>query len=236
MSKRIFALLLALALLLSLCACGKEGAGKGEAPVRSGNTDAGDGSAEMVPGYISQVIELPEGCSSVRLMTIEGDKLLAVCGGMHYALVALHVRVQTAAAYERLGKHEDARAWLADALRDAEPDGLVMPFVENYGYLAPLLSREVRSGLTARIIELGEAAQRRGAGETLPAVLAALTAREVEVVRLIAQRLSNREIAEKLFLSEGSVKQYVKTIYDKLHIEGDTRTKRRRLAALMQKT
>ena len=43
-------------------------------------------------------------------------------------------------------------------------------------------------------------------------------------------------IAEKLFLSEGSVKQYVKTIYDKLHIEGDTRTKRRRLAALMQKT
>ena len=35
MSKRIFALLLALALLLSLCACGKEGAGKGEAPVRS---------------------------------------------------------------------------------------------------------------------------------------------------------------------------------------------------------
>ena len=163
-------------------------------------------------------------------------ELLAVCEGMHYALVALHVRVQTAVAYERLGKHEDARAWLADALRDAEPDGLVMPFVENYGYLAPLLSREVRSGLTARIIELGEAAQRRGAGETLPAVLAALTAREVEVVRLIAQRLSNREIAEKLFLSEGSVKQYVKTIYDKLHIEGDTRTKRRRLAALMQKT
>ena len=81
MSKRIFALLLALALLLSLCACGKEGAGKGEAPVRSGNTDAGDGPAKMVPGYISQVIELPEGCSSVRLMTIEGDKLLAVCGG-----------------------------------------------------------------------------------------------------------------------------------------------------------
>ena len=163
-------------------------------------------------------------------------ELLAVCEGMHYALVALHVRIQTAVAYERLGKHEDARAWLADALQDAEPDGLVMPFVENYRYLAPLLSREVRSALTARIIELGEAAQRRGAGETIPAVLAALTAREVEVVRLIAQRLSNREIAEKLFLSEGSVKQYVKTIYDKLHIEGDTRTKRRRLAALMQKT
>lgn len=40
----------------------------------------------------------------------------------------------------------------------------------------------------------------------------------------MAQRLSNREIAEQLFLSEGSVKQYVNQIYSKLHIEGDTRT------------
>lgn len=47
------------------------------------------------------------------------------------------------------------------------------------------------------------------------------------------QRLSNREIAERLFLSEGSVKQYVKQIYSKLHIEGDTRTKRRQLSGLL---
>ena len=46
--------------------------------------------------------------------------------------------------------------------------------------------------------------------------------------------LSNREIAEKLFLSEGSVKQYVNQIYSKLHIEGDTRTKRQRLAELLR--
>ena len=65
-----------------------------------------------------------------------------------------------------------------------------------------------------------------------PAALAALTDREYALAQLAAQRLSNREIAEKLFLSEGSVKQYVKTIYDKLHIEGDTRTKRKRLAGL----
>ena len=49
----------------------------------------------------------------------------------------------------------------------------------------------------------------------------------------MAQRLTNREIAEKLFLSEGSVKQYVNQIYSKLHIEGDQRTKRRRLAELL---
>ena len=59
----------------------------------------------------------------------------------------------------------------------------------------------------------------------------------LEIVELMAQRLSNREIAEKLYLSEGSVKQYVNQIYSKLHIEGDTRTKRKRLAGLFgQKT
>ena len=57
--------------------------------------------------------------------------------------------------------------------------------------------------------------------------------RECETVGLMAQRLSNREIAERLYLSEGSVKQYVKQIYSKLHIEGDTRTKRSRLSELL---
>ena len=60
-----------------------------------------------------------------------------------------------------------------------------------------------------------------------------LTEREYALVGLMAQRLTNREIAEKLFLSEGSVKQYVNQIYSKLHIEGDQRTKRRRLAELL---
>ena len=44
--------------------------------------------------------------------------------------------------------------------------------------------------------------------------------------------LSNREIAEQLFLSEGSVKQYINQIYSKLLITGDVRTKRKRLAEL----
>ena len=50
---------------------------------------------------------------------------------------------------------------------------------------------------------------------------------------MMGQRLSNREIAERLFLSEGSVKQYVNQIYSKLHIDGDTRTKRTRLTELL---
>ena len=67
-----------------------------------------------------------------------------------------------------------------------------------------------------------------------PAEFAALTDREYEIASLTLRRLSNREIAEKLFLSEGSVKQYMKQIYSKLGIQGDTRTKRKQLSELMQ--
>ena len=41
-----------------------------------------------------------------------------------------------------------------------------------------------------------------------------------------------REIAAQLYLTEGTVKQYINKIYAKLQIEGDTRTKRQHLAAL----
>ena len=164
-------------------------------------------------------------------------ELLPVCEAMHYALVALHIRIQTAAAYAQLGKPEEAHIWLRKALSDAEPDGFVMPFVENYDLLKPLLTREIKNGLIAKITELGEAAKARSAASARPAVFDALTPREFEIVELMAQRLSNREIAEKLYLSEGSVKQYVNQIYSKLHMEGDTRTKRKRLAELFgQKT
>ena len=164
-------------------------------------------------------------------------ELLAVCEAMHYALVALHLRIQTAAAYGKLGKIEEAHAWLEKALSDAAPDGFLMPFVENYDYIKPLLARETQSPLAAQIMALGEAARARSMASVRPAVLGALTTREYEIVELMGQRLSNREIAEKLYLSEGSVKQYVNQIYSKLHIEGDTRTKRRQLTALLrQKT
>ena len=181
---------------------------------------------------IENQVYLAQGAYAKVIGRSEGQ--LAVCSGMHYALVALHVRIQTAAAYEMLGKHKEARAWLAQALSDAELDGFVMPFVENYRYLEPLLSEQLQENLIARVRELGEARAQRQAGAARAAAFAILTDREYRIVCLMAQRLSNREIAEKLFLSEGSVKQYVKQIYAKLHIEGDTRTKRKRLSDLLE--
>ena len=60
------------------------------------------------------------------------------------------------------------------------------------------------------------------------------TEREYAIVGLMTQRLSNREIAEKLYLSEGSVRQYVNQIYAKLCIEGEPRAKRKRLLELLE--
>ncbi|HVM03226.1 MAG TPA: response regulator transcription factor [Acidimicrobiales bacterium] len=46
----------------------------------------------------------------------------------------------------------------------------------------------------------------------------ALTNREIEVLRLVAKGMSNREIAEELYISENTVKNHVRNILEKLHL------------------
>jgi DNA-binding NarL/FixJ family response regulator len=55
-----------------------------------------------------------------------------------------------------------------------------------------------------------------------PSPLQGLTEREVDVLRLIAQGYSNREIADTLYLTEGTVKGYVSTILSKLNVQDRT--------------
>lgn len=46
-----------------------------------------------------------------------------------------------------------------------------------------------------------------------------ITPRELEVLNYLAEGLKNRDIAQKLFLSEGSVRNYISNIYSKLNVE-----------------
>lgn len=57
-----------------------------------------------------------------------------------------------------------------------------------------------------------------------PSDLSALgiSQREMEVIRLVAQGLNNREIADALFLSEGTIRNYLSTILDKLQLRDRT--------------
>lgn len=49
-----------------------------------------------------------------------------------------------------------------------------------------------------------------------------LTEREMEVIELVSKGLSNKEIATTLFLSEGTVRNYISTILDKLYLRDRT--------------
>ena len=184
---------------------------------------------------IENQVYLAEGAYARVIGRSEG--LLAQCAQQHYALVALHVRIQTAAAYAALGKRPEARSLLGQALREAEPDGLLLPFAENGRGLRPLLAGgawEADLGdfpqRAARCIAAYEARCAAlcapGGG---PAALAGLTGREREIAALIAARLTNGEIARRFFLSDGSVKQYVHQIYAKLGLTGDAKSKRQQL-------
>lgn len=51
-----------------------------------------------------------------------------------------------------------------------------------------------------------------------PDILREMTAREKEIATLLAQGLSNRQIAQELYISEGTVKNYISVIYDKTGI------------------
>lgn len=46
-----------------------------------------------------------------------------------------------------------------------------------------------------------------------------LSARELEVLQLVAKGLSNRDISAQLFISEHTVKSHLKNILSKLHLE-----------------
>jgi DNA-binding NarL/FixJ family response regulator len=62
--------------------------------------------------------------------------------------------------------------------------------------------------------------------------LAQLTEREREVLALVAEGLSNRAIAERLFVTERTVEAHVKQIFMKLGLDMSAQTHRRVLAVL----
>ena len=170
------------------------------------------------------------------------EPLLSGCESLHYALVALHIRLQTASAYEALGNRAMARKLLVRALEDAEPDGFVLPFAENAPYLMnhySALSRELETPFAASVCELSERwlsrQQTSGSRQEPIEALRELSESERSVAQMMALRKTNREIAETLFLSEGTVKQYINRIYSKLQLTGTAQEKRRALTALLQK-
>jgi DNA-binding NarL/FixJ family response regulator len=95
--------------------------------------------------------------------------------------------------------------------------------------LTPQIARKVMDQFR-RLAQSGQAASLRAELTTAPPEAEALNEKEEKVLELIAEGMSNRQIGSALFLAEGTVKNYVSRIMDKLH--ANTRTE---LAMLSQR-
>ena len=105
-------------------------------------------------------------------------------------------------------------------LKDIQPQDLVKAIRETYqgkAQLHPDVARRLMLAVS------GEVPQKSTKPSALPAELRELTEREREVLELIARGLTNREIAEKMVISEKTVKTHVSNLLDKLGLEDRTR-------------
>ncbi|MBE3559525.1 MAG: response regulator transcription factor [Ktedonobacteraceae bacterium] len=80
----------------------------------------------------------------------------------------------------------------------------------------------IQPGIASKLlVEFG----RRGRSSAAPSrqgLSQELSPREIEILKLLAEGASNRKIAEKLVLAEGTVKNHVSNILSKLHLENRT--------------
>jgi LuxR family maltose regulon positive regulatory protein len=137
----------------------------------------------------------------------------------------IKIRAIVAAAFEKLGKRGEATEQMLAALRLAVPDMLLMPFVEVEFYVPELLKSISKSNYTAEIGAICAIADpynaqiRKIIQNHYPTDDLGLTPRELEIAKMAAQRLSNGEIAEALYISENTVKTLLSRVFSKLDIQ-----------------
>ena len=136
------------------------------------------------------------------------DEAAALYKSAHSLQCSIHLHIQLAAALDRLDRRGQALDELKAALKLALPDGIVMPFAENCDGITIPLQEMQKRGIFPEDEDYG------------------LSERELEIAKLAAQRLTNREIADKLYLAEGTIKNQLSRIFEKLEISGDSKNKR----------
>jgi LuxR family maltose regulon positive regulatory protein len=138
--------------------------------------------------------------------------------------------VLQAVALQAHGETGKAVQLLCDALALAEPGGFIRLFVDEGRPMAQLLSKAAAQGMMpdyiGKLLAVCEAEGQKSEDTSYrPAaqpLIEPLSQRELEVLHLIAQGLSNHEISERLFLALDTVKGHNRKIFGKLEVQRRT--------------
>jgi LuxR family maltose regulon positive regulatory protein len=123
---------------------------------------------------------------------------------------------------------------LGRAITLAEPGGFIRPFLDLGPKMADLLNRLGKQNIAVKYVGKLLSAFRTERADAIrtasddqsemtlstspPPLGDSLTNRELDILELLSQRMSNKEIAEKLFLSPKTVKAHLYNIYQKLNV------------------
>ena len=163
------------------------------------------------------------GLTEERLLIADGKKLCAARqlrtkresadqAGWVYGGIAIRILESIAAEDEGTGLQ-----LLSDALEQAQREGYLRAFADHGPVLVPSLMEAAQRGVYPEYIGKILAVIHQVSKQVAAAEEAEkLSEREIEVLRLVAAGLSNREIADKLYLSPGTIKTHVHNICGKL--------------------
>jgi LuxR family maltose regulon positive regulatory protein len=187
--------------------------------------------------HLSQTHLLPISQARVHLAKGEPSAALAVLEPLRQQMEAkgwadeqLKVMVLQAVALHAHGEKDKAVQLLGEALTLAEPGGFIRIFVDEGAPMSQLLLEAASQGVMpdyiGKLLAVFEAEKRKSKDKPdLPhakLLIEQLSQRELEVLQLIAQGLSNREISERLFLALSTVKGHNRIIFGKLQVQSRT--------------
>lgn len=143
----------------------------------------------------------------------------------------IEILLLRALAARAVGNVAQAIDFLSRALKLAEPEGYIRVFVDLGMPMATLLREAVSRGVISNYVrELLAEFEKKKRHTKTPAyqpLVESLTERELEVLRLLTDGLSNEEIAKKLVLTLGTIKTHAHNIYAKLGVRNRTQAIKR---------
>lgn len=143
----------------------------------------------------------------------------------------MELAILKAIALEAMDEIEDVQKTIQQALMLGEPEGYIRMFVDEGAAMGRLLHKAASRGVMPEYVgrllaAFPDASPIPATRHPAPAleyeIVEPLSERELEVLHFIAEGLSNREIAQKLYLSHNTVKGHARNIYGKLGVNSRT--------------